>query len=576
VRTPAPGPMEQRGLGRVAHWLLGPGSQARSRRLVILILFPALTLAGTLHFDFVFDDNIVVLGDPLVVGQVGPHEIFGSEVRVAEVALGYYRPLITLLYRADRALWGMNPAGYHLTNLLWHLLATLLVYLVALQTLEKPLAAWAAALLFSVLPAHTEAIGWIQGRVDLVSTVLALLTLLALLRVGDVPGAAGGAWAWLAGVSFLGALMAKESAAPLPLAWLIWEASTPGNAGWRERLKKLSGRVAPLLMAGVLYWLLRRWAVGDSLSHFSMSVSPLLQRLLGLVAILAEYGRVLLFPDLGLNFHRTLTAAPSPSTLALALLVFGALGASLAIAWRYARPLFPWVAWVPIMLLPPLLFVLDSRAIEQGFFSAERFLYLPSVGWCVLLGYAVSIMPAGRGRPSGNGWGLVILGGLVLGYAALTWIRLTPWSDAADLYVAMKRQANLPANVRILAHNNLGEVYLQRGDFSAAREELSAALRLKPDYTFAHNNLGVLLIREGRPSEAIRWLETAIRLDPNYTEAYGNLGAAYEATGDLSAARRAYEAGLRITPGSAWLARGLARLTAEEAPAQAQAAGGSQ
>ena len=260
MSTPAPCPMEQRGLGRVANWLLGPGSQARTRRLVILILFPALTLVGTLHFDFVFDDNIVVLGDPLVVGQVRPHEIFGSEVRVAEVALGYYRPLITLLYRADRALWGTNPAGYHLTNLLWHLLATLLVYLVALQTLEKPLAAWAAALLFSVLPAHTEAIGWIQGRVDLVSTVLALLTLFALVRARHVPKDAGGAWAYISGAAFLGALMAKESAAALPLAWLIWEAATPRNVGWRERLKTLSGQVAPLVVAGVLYWLLRRWA----------------------------------------------------------------------------------------------------------------------------------------------------------------------------------------------------------------------------------------------------------------------------------------------------------------------------
>ncbi len=150
-----------------------------------------------------------------------------------------------------------------------------------------------------------------------------------------------------------------------------------------------------------------------------------------------------------------------------------------------------------------------------------------------------------------------------------------PWSNAPDLYVAMDRQTNLPANVHVLVHNNLGELYLQRGDFSAAREELSAALRLKPDYPFAHNNLGVLLIREGRPTEALRWLEAAVRLDPGYTEAYGNLGAAYEAAGDFSAARQAYEAGLRVAPGSTWLARGLARLTAERAPAHAPAGGGS-
>ena len=575
MRAPAPGLAEQSELQPLAPWLLGVGRQARTRRLVILMLLPALALAGTLRFDFVFDDNIVVLGDPLVVGQVGPGEIFGSEVRVAEVALGYYRPLITLLYRADRALWGMNPAGYHLTNLLAHLLATLLVYLVALRTVERPLAAWAAALLFSVLPGHTEAIGWIQGRVDLVSTVLALFTLLALLRAREVSGAAGHAWAWLAGVTFLGALLAKESAAALPLAWLTWEAAAPETVGWRERLKTLSSRVGPLLLAGALYWLLRTSALGGSLSHFSMSASPFFQRLLGLAALLAEYGRVLLFPNPGLNFHGRLIVTPSPFTLALVLLVFGALGAGLVVAWRYVRPLFPWVTWVPIMLLPPLLFVLDSHAIAHGFFSAERFLYLPSVGWCVLTGSAVSLFLERRDQSGASAWGLATLGGLVLGYVALTWIRLMPWADAPDLYEAMKRQTNLPANVRVLVHNNLGEVYLQRGDFSAAHAELSAALRLKPDYHFAHNNLGVLLIREGRPVEAIRWLETAIRLDPNYTEAYGNLGAAYKATGNFPAARRVYEAGLRVTPGSAYLTGGLARLTADEGLPQAPLAGGS-
>jgi hypothetical protein len=294
-----------------------------------LILFPALVFAATVRFDFVFDDNIVILGDPLVVRQFNPKEIFGSEVRVADVALGYYRPLITLLYRLDWALWGLNPAGYHLTNLVWHLLATFLIYRLALQTTGRLVAAWAGAMLFAVLPAHAEAIGWIQGRVDLVSTTFTLLALLALLRARDAGGPARWQWAALGGLAFLAALLAKESTAALPLAWAMWEVSGFRTDRGGERLAGVTSRFAPLCLAALAYWFLRWWAVGTSLSFFSMSLSPAALRALALSSVLAEYGRILLFlfPDLTLNFHQILMVAPGPTAVSV-----GRLGADHALA----------------------------------------------------------------------------------------------------------------------------------------------------------------------------------------------------------------------------------------------------
>lgn len=564
-----------RGARGGSDWLLGNGGTARARRLLVLLVFPALILAGTLRFDFVFDDNLVVLENPLVTGRLGVRELLSSQVRVVQVALGYYRPIITLLYRADRALWGLNPSGYHLTNLLWHLLATFLVYRVALRTTGWIVAAWAAALLFAVLPVHAEAIGWIQGRVDLVSTAFSLLALLALLRARDAAGRASWAWASLAGLMLLTALLAKESAAALPLAWAMWEVSSFKRDRWREGAAALASRCVPLAVAGLAYWLLRHWAIGDSYSYFRMSMSPLGLRALAVLSLLAEYIRSLLLPGLTLNFHRTLMVTSTPMTLALSLVVMLVLGAGLAAAWRWARPLFPWTAWIPITLLPALLFTFDARAPETGFFTAERFLYLPSVGWCILLGSAVASLLIGHHRNSWPGWGWITLAGMAIGYAGLTLVRLQPWADPADLYVAMKSQPDIPTSVRVLAHNNLGEVYLERGEFSAARAEFLSALLLKPDYAFAHNNLGVLLIRQGRPTEARPWLETAIRLDPGYIDAYGNLGAAYEAEGDLSAARQAYTAGLRMAPASVWLGMGLARVNGEHVPSRGPRAGAS-
>jgi hypothetical protein len=534
------------------------------RRALILLLFPSLVLVGTLRYDFVFDDVLVILKDPMVTGTSSLRGVFNQQVQLIDVVLDYYRPVTTLLYRLDWILWGENPAGYRLTNLLWHLMATWLVYRIALKTTGWTMASWVAAMIFAVLPAHTESIGWTQGRVDIVPTALGLLAQLSWLQAKERRGSSAWGWGVLSGGALLAALLAKEIAAALPLAWAVWEFSNLAGLSPSERRQHIQSLVpgaCAITLAVMAYGALRIQAVGTLLA-FPLRLSPAGIRALGVLAVLAEYGRVLLLPDLSLNFCRPLSVGPTFSTLTVSLLVLVALGGGLIAAWRRARPLFPWIAWIPITLAPALLFVLYAPASEKGFYTAERFLYLPSVGWCVLLGFAVAsaykwARGAGRSRLVG-----IALGGLLLGYAGLTLIRLQPWADPVDFYLAMQAQPGLLRGMQIFIHNDLGRVYLERGEFSVARVEFLRALELKPDYALAHNNMGVLLIREGKPDEARRWLEAAIRLDPMHSEAYGNLGAAYEATGDLAAARRAYEAGLRVAPMSAWLARGLARVDA--------------
>ncbi|MBI4537607.1 MAG: tetratricopeptide repeat protein [candidate division NC10 bacterium] len=537
-------------------WLFGSGPDAAGRRLALLCLLPALVYIGTLQFDFVFDDNIVVLADRLVAGPWNAGEIFGSQVRVADVTLGYYRPLVTLSYRFDRLLWGVNPAGYHLTNLVWHILATALVYAAALGTGATRLAAWSGALSFGLLPAHAEVLGWIQGRVDLLATTFVLLAFLALLRAERRRGAALWGWSCLGGGLYLLALLAKEAAAPLPLVWAAWELSSSGGTSPRKRLVACLPRVIPLLVALLGYWTLRQAALGSAV-QFPTSLSPLGLRLLALFAVIAEYGRILLCPDLGLNLHRAVAVQWDSPTLLSALLAGATLGGGLAALWWRARHLVLWAAWLLLMLTPPLLFIWYEFAPQSGFLTAERFLYLPSVGWCVLAGALFGkLLQPGRGA-GGRLYGWATLIAVLAAYAGLNTVRLAPWADAAELYRAILRQGGQSVQVRLDVHNNLGGVYLDRGEFAAAHREFQAALRLSPKYVFALNNMGVLFIRQGEPAAALPWLEKAIRLRPDYADAYGNLGAAYEALGDLGRARAAYAAGLRLAPASTRLAAGL-------------------
>jgi len=539
---------------------------AAVRRLAFLLLLPALAFSGTLAFDFVYDDNLVIFEDPLVVGPFDLHATFTTPVRVSDLFLNYYRPVITMLYRVDWLLWGPNPAGFHLTNLLWHLFTTILVYFAAAETGASRLAAWLAALLFAVLPAHAEALGWIQGRVDLVPTALVLLAFLAFARGVRLPVRRTWPWSAAGGAAFLAALLAKESAGVLPLLAGLWVGIAPAERLASRRARAAMVAAVPLVLGGIAYVGLRRLAL-DGFVTFHMGLLAPGRRLAGLLAMVGEYVSVLAAPEPGLrSYHNGIPATPPAGLVVVGVLALAALLSVLTVSWRRWPAVALWTAWIPLTLAPVLLFVLNARAPEIGFYTGERFLYLPSVGWVVLTGALLARTIEGRPGAAWSPWGVAIAAALVLAYTSLTITRLLPWADPVEFYRATLAQPHLTHTVRVFIQNDLGRVYLERDDLSRAREALLEALRLDPQLAHAHNNLGVLLIREGRPEEARRWIEAAIRLDPRLASAYGNLATAYEAVGNPAAARQACQAGLRVAPDSRWLAERLARLQGNYPP----------
>jgi len=543
-----------------APWLFGSGRAAGRRRLLILFLFPAIVFINTLSFDFVYDDNVVVLEDPLVTGPLQLAAVFGQPVQPLDANLGFFRPIITLLYRADRFLWGFNPAGYHFTNLLLHLLVTFLVYQVAIRSTRGVIASWSAGLFFSVLPVHTEAIAWIQGRVDLAPTVFVLVAALCLLRAREAIGIRVWVWSALGALSYVAALFSKESAATFPLVWAVWEISGLTKSYWRKSIPGVCIRMGFLAGSGLVYWVIRERVIGG-LTVFPMNPSPVAQQALGIIAVFGEYSRLLLLPDLSLRFLQDLSLRSDVFIAfggAFALIV---LGGGLAVLWQRDRSLLPWLAWIPITMMVPLLLVFYTYVPGITLFTADRYVYLPSVGWCIILGVVISRFLKSK-TSAQQGWRMVAFAALLIGYACISLVRLQPWADPIDFYRFMGRQPYLAARIQSSTHDDLGRIFLERGEYDRAREQFLTAIRISPGEASPHNNMGVLLIREGRSSEAKKWIEAAIRFNPKLASAYGNLGAAYEDLGDPAEAKAALEAGLRIAPKSTWLAARLADLTA--------------
>jgi 4-amino-4-deoxy-L-arabinose transferase-like glycosyltransferase len=365
----------------VKHHAHAPGSgQLFGHPLLLLALLAILPLLPTLDDPLFADDYLHVeriaeldIGSP---GQAARSWILhtgdtGAWWSDPELRVPYFRPIVSVSFWLDHALWGLRPFGYHLTNLLLHLAATLLAYGVARRLLGVGPAAWGAAAIFALHPCHTEAIAWVSGRTDLLSSVSYLAAAALCLEARE---RGGGRWPWIAAAlaAFGLALLAKEMAVTLPAVLVL-------DAWLRPAREPLGRRLAPALAAlGVVvaYLALRTAVLGQPAPPPHPFVHrpgdpDFLQHLLA--APLLYLADLVLFvpPD------PVVTApfwAAQPLLLALFSAVVLLLFTGSIRAVREARVRLWALGWMGLTLVPVL-------PVSVG----ERFLYLPSFGYCLLL-----------------------------------------------------------------------------------------------------------------------------------------------------------------------------------------------
>lgn len=529
-----------------------PGSWGPCRRPLLAALLVALTALATylttLSFDFAFDDHLVIPA-AWQVGAGSPLDALRAPVRAGEVLLTYFRPLTALTYWLDGLLWQGNPGGFHLTNVLLHVLVSVLVLEVARRLLPVGPASLLAGLLFAVHPVHVEAVAWVQGRVDLLSAAGVLLAMLFGLS-GAEAGKEGKLLRWTgSALAFFLALLAKEVAVVAPLLMAVTLTAEPGRGGWR-RVQACQFLFAMQGATILLYLGLRTVALGSP-AFGVLDGPPLGDRILLALRVIPIYLRLLFWP-VGLNPKHPV-ATPSgilDGGVLTGIAVLAALGL-VGLTWR-RRPGFgsglAWLAlaWLPVSSLLPI----------RGFVMAERYLYLPSVGFCIalasvatgVLALEVRWRRAVRGATAAL---LFCLGGLAVAQAGI-------WQDMRTFYESLVRLNPDSA----LAHINLGAVYLDLGEEARAEEEAREALRLSPGHTGALNNLGILAQRRGDLAQARRLYGQALAGRPDQAQVWNNLGSVYEAERDLVRATAAYTEAVRLDPTGALFKANLAGVLA--------------
>jgi len=412
----------------------------------------------------------------------------------------YWRPLVAASFALDHRLWGLRPAGYHLTNVLLHAAVSLLVLLLVLRLTGSGWGAAAGALIFALHPVHTEAVNLVSYRTELLAALFVTAAL-------ALHGRAGRRRPWeLAALLLLYALglASKEMAVTLP-GWLLLQdlaLGRPGRggAGW---LRRAAWTYAPLVLCLAGYLALRAATLDHAGSDFFHGLEPGL-RALSVLKIYLHYVRLMLLPWPLLPFYDWTVLPPATSYgdieayLGLALL---GLTVALALAlWRRgARAAGLGVLWWLVGLIP----VAHIVSLPVG--AAERFLYLPSVGLCLALGAGAGAL-ARRGR--GVRIAAVVVAVPLLALMALgTVVRNTHWRD--DMRLLQRAVVDFPESFN--ARHELGKRYVEQGRLDLAITELRAANRLLPNIQPNVALLARALIETGQGVEATLVLQRAVK-----------------------------------------------------------------
>ncbi|HEY1764353.1 MAG TPA: tetratricopeptide repeat protein [Opitutaceae bacterium] len=484
-----------------------------------------------------------------------------------------YYPLLHSAFWVEHAVFGDAMLGYHVTNVLLHALAAILVVAV-LARLGSP-GAGLAGILFTVHPVCVESVAWVSEQKNTLSLVFYLLAALAFLRFDQRRGEPGSAGRYaVASVLFVAALLSKTVTATLPAALLVVAWWKRGRIDWKRDVVPVLPWFVLALASGTLTAVVERTLIGAEGSQFSLT---LLDRCLLAGRVIWFYLGKLVWPfDLAFVYPRwNLTTGAWIGALGVA----GALGATAAL-WsvrrRWRGPLAAWLFFIGT-LFPALGFFNVYPFIFS--YVADHFQYLACLG-VLSAAAAGAALALSRTTPNGRavGWSAIVaaMAGLVL----LSNAQSATYADQKVLYeTTIERnpgcwmaQNNLglwykdhgkpdqamvhyrealrlrPAYAQ--AHNNLGVCFEDRGDMESAIVEFESAIHLTKDYSVAHNNLGIALGSvPGRLNEAVDQFQEAIREKPDFAEAYNNLGSALMKTPDrANEAIKRFRDALRLNP----------------------------
>lgn len=498
----------------------------------VLALLVVASYLNSLFNPFMWDDKQMILynegirqGWTSVMNAFSPAKWAGRSDDAGFVS--FFRPMHTLLSVLDYQVWGLNPFGFHLSNALVHLFNTIFLFFLALRLTGKRIPSLAAASIFAVHPVHTESVSFISARVDLLAAAFMMPSFYLYMNSGKEALS----WRYLASLAlFWLAMFSKEMAVMLPVLLSVY------SWIYEERGGRFKKAVPFFLLLGA-YIAYRIFGLETFAGQQQLRADVVTLASTAAAAVF-DYMRLLVFPY-PLKAYYTITWYGPGSLKALAgfaVLISAAVLFFILYMSRRKTAAYS-LAWTFIALAP----VMNIGALGE-FSIAERYLYIPSIGFSIFAGLFFAAIMRGGSRKGA----VAALIAVVVVFGAMTVNRNRLWSSDLGFYTEMVRVAPLSA----AAHGNLAHAHLNLGELDAAIKEMEEASRLVPGNPDIVYELGTYYYKAGRFVEAAGALERAVRGRPEKHEYWNLLGVSYAETGRLAEATEAFTRAVELDPAS--------------------------
>ena len=514
---------------------------------LILVLLPVLVYLNSLPNSFHYDDMSYILGNEHVHTLSSIPHFFTSSRLISNIPLSGYRPLTMTSFALNYAAGGANPFGYHLANVIIHLLNTLLVYGVALSLMRvfkapyRLYAAAAVAAIFASHPINSQAVNYISARSTLLVGTFSLVCILLYVHMSEVREGRR-KWILLAAslLAYAGALLSKEEAVAVPGILAFFELCRLRTLIDRERLLRAMTSLAPFLVLTLAFLVLVVYGLG--VIENTPQARSLQENLLTQAKSIFIYLRMMVLP-VNLSIDHAVPVATSlfqPLPLAAVLMLAVVLIGSLS--FLFHAPLVSFGIWWFILTLVP-----TSTLIALKLVVNEQRMYLAGVGLVIAAAAGLA-----RALESWEEYGLIerkkyITAGLlilIICFSGITIYRNTQWRTPLKLWLDALKQ--YPNSYR--ANTVVADLYLDQDNPAQALPLAEKAMFLAPDVPEIRLILAPPHSRMGRQEDALEQARAAVDLNPASTEAQTLLGVVYARLERYAEAEKAWERAVELDP----------------------------
>lgn len=513
------------------------GKESSQRWLIITILAAATLVAFWPVLDagfVVYDDGLYVTENSVVThGLTG----FGVEWAFFTGQTGNWHPITWVSHMLDVTLYKANPMGHHLTSLLFHLVNSVLLFLLLELITGWKWRSCFVALLFAVHPMHVESVAWISERKDVLSTFFMLAALFAYTAYTRKMSV----YRYLSVfILFMLGLMAKSMLVTLPVLLLLLDFWPMGRFRDKSRSVKLLIEKLPLLFLSAAVGIITVFMQRSAGAVVMLEQIKIGMRLANAAVTPFFYIKKMLWPTkLAVFYPHPQGNLPVWQTALSIMLIIGI--TAFAVKFRKKLPyIFVGWMWYIISLLPVVGIVQVGR---QG--AADRYTYIPFIGLFVIIAWGI---PALVGRFSSGAACRALVSAAVIAVLVLTVctrIQASYWHDSVSLF----EHALASTKDNFVARFNLGVTLGNSGSFEEAVKQFEEALKIDPTSAEAHFDIALLLDKLGRIEEAIPHYKKSIEYEPGNPQAHYNLGVAYDSLQTLEYAIAEYKVTLEIDPG---------------------------